>query len=156
MFFAAAVSHDEATFWALLCALLLLLLSRRLPAMESFERLVHLMDSRGGNIALLALLTWMFFLSGMRLIYRLLDMVSNKMLTPENAIAQVGLVFVTGTAFGGAFGALLKTLTGTASNGRSSDPTPAPAAPPPVASAALPTPQAASPLASPPAVAPPA
>lgn len=121
MMLMAAVSHDEATFWAMLLSLLLLLLSRRLPAMESFERLVHLLDSRGGNIALLSVLTWMFFLSGMRLIYRLLEMVSNKTLTPENAIAQVGLVFVTGTAFGGAFGALLKTLTGTNSAGRNGD-----------------------------------
>lgn len=96
-----------------LAVLVALQIFNKLPKLDSIKSLIAVMDSKGGNISVLVVMSIFFFWSGMKMFYVLLSMMQAKTLTADNAFALMGLQFVTGTAFGGAFGALLKTMTGT-------------------------------------------
>jgi len=80
------------------------------PEVHSMKMFVNLTNSRGGNILVCLFLTIYFFAASMRLFYHALDLIVNNKLDPTSAVLMMALQFVTGTAFGGAFGALLKTM----------------------------------------------
>jgi hypothetical protein len=98
-----------------------------LPSINSFQTFADVINSRGGNIVLLSSMALYFFYHSIRIFYLLIDL--SKPISPEgkayiaqdNAFALMGLQFVTSSAFGGAFGALLKTMTGESSKSRGSD-----------------------------------
>lgn len=100
-----------------------MLRNKLFPGEESFSGFATVINSRGGNIVLLAVMSLFFFVHSMRLIYQLIDMAKDGKIDATNAIAMMGIQFVTGSAFGGSFGALLKTMTGESSKARSSDTT---------------------------------
>ena len=79
---------------------------------HSVGELAAIMDSRGGNILILLALVLIFYKSALHLFYWALDKVISGTLKPDNTIALMGLSFVTGAAFGGAFPTLLKAMTG--------------------------------------------
>lgn len=85
----------------------------KLPSVTSISALATVMNTRGGNILLLSSLSIAFFVSGIRLIYwsTMLTM-QGKIDMKEAVLILPGFGWITGTAFGGAFGALLKTMTG--------------------------------------------
>lgn len=85
---------------------------RRLPTIETIKELSLVLNSKGGNLMILSLFSLFFFVSGMRYLYFTINLVQTKQITPDNALLLLGANFVTGTAFGGSFGALLKTMTG--------------------------------------------
>lgn len=89
-----------------------LLVLRRLPNVQNISACANILNSKGGNLMLLAGLSLWFFAIAMRYIYFLIAMMVHKELTVDNAVALSGFNFVTGTAFGGAFGALLKAMSG--------------------------------------------
>src|ERR1017187_8225960 len=91
------------------------------PSVRAWGDFVAILNSRGGNILVLVLAAVYFFRYSMILFWELLRMVSNKTVTPDNAFAMMAIQFVTTGAFGGAMGALLKTMTGESSKARSSD-----------------------------------
>lgn len=93
----------------------------KLPSTEAIQEFTATLNSRGGNILILTAGSIYFFRHAIYLFYKLLDLVQGGQLTPDNAYALMSLQFVTSTAFGGAFGALLKTMTGESSKARSTD-----------------------------------
>ena len=85
---------------------------KKYPPMEDIASLSNVLNSRGGNILVLIILSILFFQVGMKFMYYLMDLIVQNKLSPDNAMAMLGIQWCTGAAFGGAFGALLKTMTG--------------------------------------------
>lgn len=91
--------------------LLLLVFSDRIPDIGVIREFVEIINTRGGNILLLAFFVWIFFRSAMLFIYHVMAMAEGPgPIDKAQAVITSGLGFVTGSAFGGAFGALLKTM----------------------------------------------
>src|SRR5271154_5699861 len=90
---------------------LLLVFANKLPSMASFKDFADTINSAGGHIIILTLFSAWFFISAMRLIFHIMAM-PEELISKQNAIIMAGVGFVTGTAFGGAWGALLKTMSG--------------------------------------------
>jgi len=95
--------------------------NKKLPTINSIQEFVAVINSRGGNIAILAFASIYFFKYSMYLFGHLLSMVQDKTITQDNAFALMAIQFVTTSAFGGAMGACLKTMTGESSKARASD-----------------------------------
>lgn len=90
----------------------------RLPSMDSLQKFVTMLDTKGGNIAVLVLLAFYFFHDAQVMYYLVLDKIKDGTITADNGIALNGLMFATG-AFSGVSGALLKVMSG-------ADPKPSP------------------------------
>lgn len=118
-----------AVWGTLLGVYLILVFTKKMPAMNSFKNFVDTVNSAGGHILLLAIFSIYFFKVAMQFFYNALNL-PDEIITKRDAILMTGIAFVTGTAFGGAWGALLKTMTGAKADGM---PTP-PTAPPTIAS----------------------
>jgi hypothetical protein len=122
--FAVSTGEEWFTFgWphALILGLLtliylLLTFANKLPSMASFKDFTDTINSAGGHIIILTLFSAWFFVASMRLIFHIMAM-PEELITKQNAIIMAGVGFVTGTAFGGAWGALLKTMSGVKANG---------------------------------------
>ena len=93
----------------------------KLPHLQSIIDLITAANSRGGNILILSVASIYFFSHSIRLFYLLMDYSKDGKIGQDNAFALMGLQFATSTAFGGAFGALLKTMTGENSKSRAAD-----------------------------------
>jgi hypothetical protein len=93
----------------------------KLPSIKSIQHFVSIINSRGGNILILGVATLYFFKYSMYIFMDLLNMVKDKTITQDNAFALMAIQFITTSAFGGAMGALLKTMTGESSTARSTD-----------------------------------
>lgn len=93
----------------------------KLPSIAAVQQLVGIANGRGGNIVVLVGFSVWFFHTAMGFFYRTLEMIARKELDVQNAVLMMALQFVMGTAFGGAFAALLKTMTGSDSATRASD-----------------------------------
>lgn len=100
---------------------LILQLAGKGPEVRAMREFVNLLNSRGGNILVLGMFGIWFFSAAMRLFYHALSMVAEGKLDNSNAILLMGLQFVTGSAFGAAFGSMLKTMTGSDGVSRSGD-----------------------------------
>ena len=103
---------DVIVFSVLLLVALLLVFKNKIPSVSVIREFVEIANTRGGGIILLSFFTWIFFRSAMLFIYHILSMANQTGTTVDKAQAVVtaGLGFVTGSSFGGAFGALLKTM----------------------------------------------
>jgi hypothetical protein len=97
---------------------------RRLPEPWVIKHYLSAINDRGGNIVVLALLSAWFFSISVRIFYYSFELLSQKRLEPDNAILLMAVQFVTSSAFGSSFGALLKTMTGSDSQTRGTDGTP--------------------------------
>lgn len=93
----------------------------KMPAADSIQKFVSVINSRGGNIIVLLGASIYFFKYSMYLFFDLITKIGNKTITPDNAIALMAIQFITTSAFGGAMGALLKTMTGESSTARKGD-----------------------------------
>jgi hypothetical protein len=138
---ATALTPDSALHFGLLFLLISTIafafLKHRLPELHSLRTIVGMLNDRGGNILVLVLLSTWFFSTAVQMFYWALNKMSAKTLLPENAILLMGFQFVCGVAFGGAFGALLKSMTGSDSSSRTVDLRPPTLAPTNPASAAI-------------------
>jgi hypothetical protein len=92
--------------------LLVLMAAKRLPSPEGFDHFLGALNSKGGNIAILTLFTYISFVKASLMFYHLLDMVKANQLQQDNSFALMGLQFLTTSAFGLFAGALINTLTG--------------------------------------------
>jgi len=112
-----AFSWTQVLIWGVIVlTFVALLVARRLPQMRSFKDFLDAINSAGGHIFLLALFSFYFFKTAMQLFYHTLNLPEDFVSKHEALIAQ-GYQFVTGMAFGGAWAALLKTMTGAKANG---------------------------------------
>ena len=93
---------------------LVLIYTKRAPSVSSIREFVDIFSDRGGVIVMLGALSIYFFISAMRLFYVAITLMGDNKLDPQNSIILMGIQFVTGTAFGGSFGAMLKTMNGQA------------------------------------------
>jgi hypothetical protein len=117
-----AFSWGQYAIWGGIAAIyLILVFGRKLPSMRTFKDFLDAINSAGGHIFLLSVFSIYFFKVAMQFIYHVLAIQTNSV-SKSDAIIMAGITFVTGTAFGGAWGALLKTMTGAKANGA----TPAP------------------------------
>ena len=91
-----------------------LIYTKRLPSIQGLIDCANVLNSKGGNLLLLAMMSAWFFYEALHFSDRLITLMITKQLTTDNAIALSMFNFVTGTAFGGAFGALLKGMSGEA------------------------------------------
>ena len=87
----------------------------KLPAVESIRRFISTLDDRGGNIVVLVIFSGWFFTVSIRLFYYAIGLISENKLDAKDAILMMALTWVTGSVFGGSFGAFLKTLNGAVS-----------------------------------------
>lgn len=84
----------------------------KLPTIATIHGLAEIANTKGGIILLLYAMSFVFFYSGMRYSYWVMSKSQDGKLTTENALIMATFAFVTGSAFGGAFSAMLKTMTG--------------------------------------------
>jgi hypothetical protein len=87
----------------------------KLPAVESIRRFISTLDDRGGNIVVLVVFSGWFFTVSIRLFYYAIGLIADNKIDAKDAILMMALTWVTGSVFGGSFGALLKTLNGAVS-----------------------------------------
>lgn len=97
--------------FAVLCWFILAL-AKRVPEATSIKLSLSVLNDKGGQILLLTCLSCWFFSVSMHLFYYAIQQIAQKTLAPDNAVLLMGLQFCTGVAFGGSFGALLKTMDG--------------------------------------------
>lgn len=98
-------------FWLVLIRL------KKEPTIDSMREFINLLNTRGGNILILAAMSSCFFYAAMKLFYAMIDLAVNGKLSTDNAFPMMALQFVTSSAFGGAFGAMLTMMTGADSKG---------------------------------------
>lgn len=115
-----------------LAVFILLLLKNKLPSVDGLKEVVDILNSRGGNILILAYASIYFFNKAFASMQLMMQMVAAGTLKPDNVFAHTTSQFLTSVAFGGAFGALLKTMTGepnqkNGNGGGSPPPSPLPA-----------------------------
>lgn len=87
----------------------ILSLANKLPTTPQLQDVMTILNSRGGNILVLAMLTVYFFYRAEHMYYVVLAQIQASSITADNGIALNGLSFDTGVA-SAAFGALLKTM----------------------------------------------
>lgn len=110
-------SWQEYAVLALFIGVYLLLVFRnRMPSMGVFKEFVDAINTAGGHIVLLAIFSFYFFRTAMRFFFHVLGL-PDEVVTKQNAVIMTGIAFLTGTAFGGAWGALIKTMSGGKANG---------------------------------------
>jgi hypothetical protein len=89
---------------------MILFLTKRNPEMASVRIFMDMFSDRGPIIVILGAMSIYFFVSSMRLFYVAVDLMVQQKLDAQNAIVLMGIQFATGSAFGGAFGAMLTTM----------------------------------------------
>jgi hypothetical protein len=82
------------------------------PSAEVTRDLVALLNTKGGIILLLWITSLIFFAVGMKMVYWGVNRMLEGKLSTDNALILSAFNWITGSAFGGAFGALLKTMVG--------------------------------------------
>ena len=118
--FYSFTAWDYAAVGVFVLVYMALAFGNRLPSIDTFQKFVSVLNSRGGNILILAVFSLYFFRGAMHLVYHLLAM-QQDVITKQDSIVMTAMGFVTGTAFGGAWGAMLKSMTGSESQTRAAD-----------------------------------
>lgn len=93
---------------------LVLALTKTAPTIDTIRQFADIMSDRGGVILVLAIMSMFFFVQSMRLFYVLIDLISTKQIDVQNGVALMAIQFASNSAFGMAFGAMLKTMNGNA------------------------------------------
>jgi hypothetical protein len=107
---------DFGIFCIIIGVYLLLVFRNKMPNMSTFKDFVDAINTAGGHIVLLSVFSFYFFRTAMRFFLHVLGL-PDEVVTKNNAIIMTGIGFLTGTAFGGAWGALIKTMSGGKANG---------------------------------------
>lgn len=106
----------------LVACYMILTFANRLPRMSAFKEFLDAINSAGGHIFILLLLTVWSIKIAMQFYYHLLALPAEQF-DKASAIVNVGIAFVQGSLVGGFTAALLKTMSGGKANGTG---TPAP------------------------------
>lgn len=110
-------SWTRLALWGTVTAMLVVLLVwDKFPTMRNFKDFLDALNSSGGHIVILASFSLYFFNAAMQLFYNTLNLPED-FVTKNQALIAQGYQFVTGMAFGGAWAALLKTMTGGKADG---------------------------------------
>lgn len=95
---------------------LLLAFRNKLPGMQAFKDFLDAVNSSGGHIFILMLLTVWSIRIAMQFFYHLMS-IPPEQVDKNSAIITAGITFVQGTLAGTFIGALLKTMSGGKANG---------------------------------------
>ena len=108
------MQHYEvhAGLFILLAFYAILAKAKLLPTTDAMQEFASMLNSKGGNILVLAALSLLFFETAVHMTYWCLDRMQAKTLTVDNAVMMMGLTFITGSCFGGAFSSMLKVMSG--------------------------------------------
>ena len=82
------------------------------PTVSSIQDLVTILNTKGGIILTLGLLSLTFFFVTIGMFYIIIQDLKAKTLTVDNAVALMALQFCMNSAFSLCLGAMLKTMTG--------------------------------------------
>lgn len=93
----------------------------KMPSTQSIQDLASVINSRGGNIMVLAGFSILFFASSTRFVYWVLQKQVEGKITVELALGTAAFSWLTGSCFGGAFTSMVKAMTGENTKARSSD-----------------------------------
>jgi uncharacterized membrane protein len=85
---------------------------KSLPSTDAIHFAVEMLNTKGGIILLLWITSMIFFAVGIKLVYWGVNMMLDNKLSGDNALILSAFNWITGAAFGGAFGAMIKTMTG--------------------------------------------
>jgi len=100
----------------LLAVYLILTYTNRLPSMAAFKDFADTINSAGGHIILLFLLTLLSIKVSMQLFYHLLGLPAES-ISKSEAVVTSAMTYATGMLTGQFVGALLKTMSGGKANG---------------------------------------
>lgn len=120
-----------ALLGAVLVCYMVLAFRNKLPGMQSFKDFLDAVNSGGGHIFLLTILSVWSIKIAMQFFYHLLGLPAEQV-DKNSAIVTAGITFVQGTLVGMFVSALLKTMSGGKANGNTPQPAPAPVADVPV------------------------
>jgi hypothetical protein len=110
-------------------AIVALALAKKLPTVQGFSDFVHVLNTPGGLILVLGIMTMVFFEAAIRMFYHCIYLVTQGKLDEKSAVLMMGIQFVTGAAFGGAAGVLYKTMDGSSKSVPPSSEAPKPPTP---------------------------
>ena len=110
--FLTMTHFDWFMIWLFVLLLVFLAWHNKLPRVATVHEFFDALNSRGGNIVILGLMSIAFFKSAMQMFYWTMDKIVDGKVSADNAILLAGFSFVTGTAFGGSFSSMLKGMTG--------------------------------------------
>jgi len=96
---------------ALLTCYMLLAFREKLPPMSAFKEFLDSVNSSGGHIFILLILTVWSIRIAMQFFYHLMEL-PQEIVDKNSAITTAGITFVQGTLAGTFIGALLKTMSG--------------------------------------------
>lgn len=86
----------------------------RVPKIESIKQFFEALNTKGGNILILLVMSVVGAFATTRMFYYLVQLSVDGKLQQDNAYALMGLAFLTNQLTGAFIGALLKTMTGDA------------------------------------------
>jgi hypothetical protein len=84
----------------------------KLPSITTLHGLAEIANTKGGIILLLYTMSFVFFFSGVHFLYWALGRAVDGKIAVGDGLITAGFAFLTGTAFGSANAAMLKTMTG--------------------------------------------
>jgi hypothetical protein len=120
---------DVVLLMLFFAAVVVLALANKLPTVQGFSEFVHILNTPGGLILVLGVMTMVFFEAAIRMFYHCIYLVTQGKLDEKSAVLMMGIQFVTGAAFGGAAGVLYKTMDGSSKSSPPPADTPKPPAP---------------------------
>jgi uncharacterized membrane protein len=107
---------DKYDLYVALAAIAITLLAirmlNRMPSTASIQDAVSVLNTRGGQILVLSVMSMTFFFSTLLVIVLILSGIKSGTLREDNSIALLAIQFCTTGAFGGTMGAMLTLLTG--------------------------------------------
>jgi predicted small integral membrane protein len=110
--------YKPEIFWTMLFFLtfVVLLWKNKLPSIEGFSQFVQLADTRGGNIIILSVFTFISLVWAIRFGYYSIHAINRAIATgaapPPDTAIQLMMSWLTGSVSSGFMGALIKTMTG--------------------------------------------
>lgn len=92
--------------------LIVMRLTKNRLSTQAFQEVASAMNTKGGNVLVLAIMSLFFFVATMWLAFVVLQDIKAGTLREDNAIALMALQFCMNSAFSACLGAMLKTMTG--------------------------------------------
>lgn len=84
----------------------------KFPSIETFAKFIELINTKGGNILVLLLVSLIGTYTSVRFLYYIVQLSVDGKLQQDNSFALLAISFLTNTLTGAFIGAMLKTMTG--------------------------------------------
>lgn len=94
----------------IMVAIFSLFLLRRMPDVQGTIDLINVLNTKGGNILVLTVITLISFFAGLHFLYQMLDKIHDGKLSGNDALIGMGFQWISGGVTVGALSALFKTM----------------------------------------------